>query len=66
MQNNFGKLCHCSYHALSLREQCNRLNYIEDCISCDNTKKKVSCNARTCNKRKKLFFCRSTQLNEGI
>ncbi|XP_015437016.1 PREDICTED: spindle pole body component 110-like [Dufourea novaeangliae] len=46
-QSNFGKFCHCAHHAFSLKEQCNRLNYIQESISCDNAKRRVPCNART-------------------
>ncbi|XP_076648389.1 uncharacterized protein LOC143356519 [Halictus rubicundus] len=62
-KNNFGQHCRCVHH-FSLEEQCDRLNYIQDCISCNNAKKRVPCNAKTCKTRKRLLVHKSTPLNE--
>lgn len=63
-QYNFGQLCRC-IHPFSLEEQCDRLNYIQDCISCNNVKKRVPCNSKTCKNRKRLPVSKSTLLNAG-
>ncbi|KZC14237.1 hypothetical protein WN55_06706 [Dufourea novaeangliae] len=63
-QSNFGKFCHCAHHAFSLKEQCNRLNYIQESISCDNAKRRVPCNARTCKARKKLLTYKNVSLSK--
>ncbi|XP_053983584.1 uncharacterized protein LOC128878931 [Hylaeus volcanicus] len=48
---------------LSLKEQCNRLNYVEKCISRNDTIRKTPCNAKICKPCKK-FACRNTRLNK--
>ncbi|XP_033334647.1 uncharacterized protein LOC117225299 [Megalopta genalis] len=63
-QNNFGQFCHCIHH-LSLEEQCNRLNYVQEFISCNNTKRRVPCSAKICKTKKKLLICKNTPLNKG-
>ncbi|KAK1124750.1 hypothetical protein K0M31_006112 [Melipona bicolor] len=56
LYNNIGKYCHCAHKIFSLKEQCSRFNYTEECVSHDSIKKKISCNAVTCKTRRKLHF----------
>ena len=63
--NNIGKYCHCAHKIFSLKEQCNRFNYTEKCVSHDSIKKKIPCNAVTCKAHRKLHFHKKASPTEG-